>query len=182
MPCSMTAPRKFRLWLAAAVLLAPLSPALALAQGAGEFSMVLSSTYDYTKLKQEDTVFTAGSLQGSATVTGSSGPLFQQGQSFLRSCVLFSEQSEDGLNLRSHCTLTEAAEDGGDQVLMSVYRNQGEPIGSNAGGRGRTEFVGGTGKYMGITGHCIYDVRYVIPSLGVLLADCTWSTPQGQDS
>ena len=171
----MTMLGRSRLWLTVAVLLAPMSPVLA--QSTGEFSMVLSSTYDYTKLQQEGTVFTAGSLQGSATVTSSSGPLFQHGQSLLRSCVLFSERSEDGLNLRSHCTLTEAAEDGGDQVLMSVYRNQGDPIGSNTGGRGRTEFVGGTGKYMGITGHCAYDVQYLIPSLGVLLADCNWSTP-----
>ena len=171
----MTMLGRSRLWLTAALLLAPAAPVLA--QSTGEFSMVLSSTYDYTNLQQGDTAFTAGSLQGSATVTKSSGPLFEDGQSLLRSCVLFSERSEDGLNLRSHCTLTEAAEDGGDRILMSVYRNQGDPIGSNTGGRGRTEFVGGTGKYTGITGHCDYDVRYVIPSLGVLLADCNWSTP-----
>ena len=171
----MTMLGRSKLWLTVAVLLAPTSPALA--QSTGEFTMVLSSTYNYTNLKQEDRVFTAGSLQGSATVTSSSGPLFQHGQSLLRSCVLFSERSEDGLNLRSHCTLTEVEEDGGDQVLMSVYRNQGDPIGSNTGGRGRTEFVGGTGKYMDITGHCVYDVQYLIPSLGVLMADCSWSKP-----
>lgn len=163
-----------------ALLLAPMSPALAQStedQNTGEFSMVLTSTYDYTRLKQDDTLFTAGNLKGSATVTTSSGPLFQQGQNFLRSCVMFSERSEEGLNLRSHCVLTEVDEDGGDQVLMSVYRNQGDPIGSTTGGRGRTEFVGGTGKYMGITGQCVYDIQYVIPSLGVLQADCNWSTP-----
>ena len=170
-----------RFWLTIAVLLAPWpahtlsSPALA--QGEGTFSMVLSSTYDYANLQQKDRVFTAGSLQGSATVTSSSGPLFQQGQSFLRDCVLFSERSEDSFQTRSHCTLKESAADGGDQFLMSVHRNQGDPIGSTTGGRGRTEFVGGTGKYMGITGHCVYDVQYLIPSLGVLLADCNWSTP-----
>ena len=171
----MTMLGRSRLWLTAAVLLAPMSPVLA--QGTGEFSMVLSSTYDYTKLQQGDTEFAAGSLEGSATVTNSSGPLFQEGQSLLRSCVLFSERSEDGLNLRSYCTLKETAEDGGDRILMSVRRNQGDFVGSRAGGRGRTEFVGGTGKYMGITGHCVYDVEYLIPSLGVLLADCTWNTP-----
>lgn len=164
-----------RLWLAVAVLLAPMSPVLA--QSTGEFSMVLSSTYDYTKLQQGGTVFVAGGIEGSATVTNSSGPLFQEGQSLLRSCVLFSERSEDGLNVRSYCTLKEAIEDGGDQILMSVYRNQGDFVGSRAGGRGRTEFVGGTGKYMDITGQCAYDVQYLIPTLGVLLADCAWSTP-----
>ncbi|MYG46451.1 MAG: hypothetical protein F4157_03560 [Synechococcus sp. SB0675_bin_6] len=164
-----------RLWLTVAVLLAPLSPALA--QSTGEFSMVLSSTYNTTSLKHEGTVFTAGSLQGSATVTSGSGSLFQQGENFLRSCIVSSERSEDGLNLRSHCILTEAGEDGGDQVWMSVYRNQGDPIGVAQDGRGRTEFVGGTGKYTGITGHCAYDVQYLIPSLGVLMADCNWSKP-----
>ncbi len=176
----MTMLGRSRLWLTVAVLLAPMSPALA--QSTGKFTMVLSSTYSYTNLKQKDTVFTAGSLQGSATVTSSSGPLFQRGQNFLRSCVLFSERSEDGPNLRAHCTLTETAEDGGDQILMSAYRNQGDPIGSNTGGRGRSEFVGGMGKYMGLTGYCTYDVQYLIPSLGVLMADCNWSKPQAQDS
>ncbi|HBP53087.1 MAG TPA: hypothetical protein DD643_01455 [Synechococcus sp. UBA8638] len=78
-----------------AVLLAPMSPVLA--PSVGEFSMVLSSTYNYTNLKQNGTVFTAGGLQGSAAVTSSSGPLFHHGQSLLRSCVVFSERSqEDG--------------------------------------------------------------------------------------
>ncbi|KKZ14569.1 MAG: hypothetical protein TH68_04510 [Candidatus Synechococcus spongiarum 142] len=139
--------------------------------------MVLSSTYNYTNLKHKDTVFTAGSLQGSATVTRSSGPLFQHGESFLRSCILFSERSEDDLNMRSHCALTDTAEDSGDQIWMSVYRNQGDPIGSNTGGRGRTELIGGTGKYRDITGYCAYDAQYLIPSLGVLMADCNWSKP-----
>lgn len=139
--------------------------------------MVLSSTYAYSNVEQGGTVFTAGSLQGSATVTSSRDPLFEVGQSFLRSCVNFSERSEASIDLKSHCKLTESPEDGGDEMMMSVYRNQGTAIGESQGDRGRMELIGGTGKYTGLTGQCSYDARYLTPNLGVLMADCNWSKP-----
>ena len=166
-------------WLILAGLVMPLAPALAQpgAQPGGQFSLAGSFTYSADQLQQDSRTFTALNLEGGFTVSSGRGALFPEGQNFLYSCVGLSERSEDGLDLRSYCTLKETAEDGGDELFTVAIRKQGDLGEANRGGMGQMELVGGTGKYAAITGRCSYETRYLNTSTAVTVADCDWEKP-----
>jgi len=115
--------RKSTTWLIMAGLVMPLSPALA--QTSGQFTMVGGFAYCYEQIQHGSTIFTAGNLEGGATIVSSSqDALFPEGRNFLRSCLVFSEESTDGLSLRAPCTLTETPEDGEDTLFLVSTREQ----------------------------------------------------------
>jgi len=150
----------------------------ALAQSEGSFSSVTGYTYDYTRIQHGNATFTAGSLDGTTTVVSSSGSLFPEGQSLLRSCVIFSEeQPGGGLELKAPCTATETLDNGGDQFFLISIREEGDLGAAHTGGGGRVAIIGGTGKYTGITGRCSYETTYLSTSLGTTKADCSWRRP-----
>ncbi len=163
------------LWLILAGLVAPLSPALA--QTSGQFALTGSYTYSYDQIQQGRTTFTAGSLEGGVIVSSGQGPLFPEGQSFLRSCVVFSEESAGNLSVKAPCTLMESNKDGGDELFALLTREQGDLGAANRGGMGHVKLVGGTGKYANIAGQCSYETRYLSASTGIITWDCTWSKP-----
>ena len=162
-------------WLILASLVAPLSPALA--QTSGQFSLTGSFTYAYDQLQHGGTTFTAGNIEGGAIISSGQGALFQEGQTFLESCVVFAEKSANGLSAKAPCTLTESKEDGGDVVFLVAIRKQGDLGDADSGGMGRVDLVGGTGKYANITGQCSYETRYLSTSTAVTSYDCIWSKP-----
>lgn len=162
-------------WLVLASLVAPLSPALA--QTSGQFTLAGSFTYAYDEIEHGSTTFTAGHLEGGAIVSSGRGALFQEGESFLESCVVFAEKSADGRNfkVKAPCTLTESKENGGDVVFLVTIREQGDLGDADSGGMGRVDLIGGTGKYANITGQCSYETRYLSTSTAVTSYDCAWS-------
>jgi len=166
--------RKSTTWLIMAGLVMPLSPALA--QTSGQFTMVGSFAYSYEQIQHGSTIFTAGNLEGGATIVSSSqGALFPEGRNFLRSCLVFSEESADGLSLRAPCTLTETQEDGEDTLFLVSTREQGGLGEASSGGTGRMDLLGGTGKYADITGQCSYEAQYLTTDILVIMAECAWS-------
>ena len=162
-------------WLVLAGLVALLSPALA--QTSGQFTLARSFTYAYDEIQHGSTTFTAGHLEGGAIVSSGRGDLFQEGESFLESCVVFAEKPADGRNfkVKAPCTLTESKENGGDVVSLVTIREQGDLGDADSGGMGRVDLIGGTGKYANITGQCSYETRYLSTSTAVTSYDCTWS-------
>ena len=77
-------------------------------------------------------------------------------------CVVYGRVSASGVSLEAPCTAT--ASTNGDLYLLSKRR----------GKTGRTELLGGTGKYEGIAGACDYEVARVSPKVNVSTAKCTW--------
>ena len=163
--------RRSATWLILAGMVAPLSPGLA--QTSGQMTLTGSFTYTYDRIKHGNTTFTAGSAHGADVVSSRQGPLFTEGQSFLTSCVVFSESSADGLSLKAPCTLTEPEEGDGDELFVLFSREDG----NLGGGMGHGDLVGGTGKYANITGQCSYEVQYLNASVYVITWDCAWSKP-----
>lgn len=173
--------RKSTTWLITAGLVMPLSPAFA--QTDGQFTIAGSFAYSYEQIQHGGTTFTGGNLKGGATIVSSGqGTLFPEGQNFLQSCVVFSEESADGLSLTGPCTLTETQEYGEDRLFFVSIRKQGGLGKASSGGTGRMKLVGGTGKYADVTGQCSYETQYLTTSTLVTTAECAWSRPQGQDS
>lgn len=167
--------RRSGAWLILASLAASLSPALA--QTSGQFSLAGSFTYSYDKVQQGSTTFTAGSTEGADLVTSGGDALFPEGKSFLTSCVVFSEDSADGLSLKAPCTFMESEEVDGDELYALLTREQGDLGAADRGGEGRVDLVGGTGKYANITGQCSYDAQYISASTAVITRDCIWNKP-----
>jgi hypothetical protein len=75
------------------------------------------------------------------------------------------------MDLESPCILTDKA---GDKLYCMSKRKAGDMI---AGGEGRQEYFGGTGKFAGISGGCSYRTDYVSPTQAVSRQKCQWQRP-----
>ena len=67
------------------------------------------------------------------------------------------------MDLESSCTTTKAS---GDKIFVRVSRKAGD-IAEGGGGEGVSTFVGGTGRFEGLTGHCTYTVDYLTGAMSV---------------
>ena len=139
----------------------------------GSFSSVASLVYDYTTLEHAEQTFIGGPLHGTVTVVESSGGPFAEGQSSATACFVYSRRSEAGLDLETPCTNTDAS---GDRWFVMATRKAGD-IQVGGGGEGRQEFMGGTGKYAGLSGTCVYTADYLSGDRVVSQARCEWRKP-----
>ena len=154
-----------------AIMAVALFTGSASAQDSGSFRTVRAYVKDYTSIEYPGETFTAGSLLGTSTVTSSSGEPFTQGSVSVIRCAVYARRSGDAsVSLDSPCLLTDRD---GDEVYARSKRDVGD-IQVGGGGAGRTELIGGTGKYEGITGSCVYDTNYLPGDHIVSLVDCTW--------
>ena len=143
------------------------------ADESGSFRYVASLVYDYTVLEHAGQTFTGGPLHGTFTVTGSSGGPFAEGQSDLATCLVHSRKSEAGMDLETPCTNTDAS---GERWFLIAVRKAGD-IQVGGGGEGRQELLGGTGKYAGLSGTCVYTADYLSEDRVVSQGRCEWRKP-----
>ena len=162
--------RTASMFIASSILYA----AQAVAAGeSGSFSYVASLVYDYTTLEHAEQTFTGGPLHGTVTVTESSGGPFAEGQHGVVTCFVYSRKSDAGLDLETPCTNTDAS---GEQWFLMALRKAGD-IQAGGGGEGRQELMGGTGKYAGLSGACVYTADYLSDDRVVSQARCEWQKP-----
>ena len=140
------------------------------ASESGAFSVLMSSTYEFTTIEVAGTQVTAGSVQGTFTVMESSGAPFAVGQHSAAVCVTYVKQSATGVDLEAPCVITDAS---GDDLDLVLRRTEGT-LGMGGGGAGSSQILGGTGAYSGITGTCTYQGTYVSDRHVVGSADCKW--------
>ncbi len=142
----------------------------AAAEVSGSFRALMSVVYDYTTIDHAGAKVTGGSSTGTSTVFQSSGGVFAEGAAHLMTCVVYATISEADTDIRASCTFADAS---GDSWYARAKRSAG---GVEAGsvGAGRWELLGGTGKYVGLSGQCPYDAQHLPGNRLVLTADCTW--------
>ncbi len=107
-----------------------------------------SSTHDYTRFNFANQKIVSGPLHGTQTVIQSSGGPFVVGKSTVAVCVVYGKKSDAGMDLEVPCTNTDTS---GDKLFTLSKRNVGDTD-TGGGGDGRTQIIGETGKYAGITG------------------------------
>ena len=139
----------------------------------GSFNVIRSYVRDYATLEHAAGTITAGPLEGTASVIGSSGGPFVEGEHSLVSCLVYAKRSSEGMNLESYCTTTDAS---GEKWHTLSQRSTGN-VATGGGGPGRWEIMGGTGPYAGVTGRCTYETSYLGQNRVVTVADCTWQRP-----
>ncbi len=152
----------------AALLL--VTPRLAFADS-GTFEEVSSFTTHYITFEHGDETIIGGTIDGTRTIISSSGGPFVKGDSSTTECLVFVRKTANGIDNESPCTIT----DGPQDKLFTVARRRAGNM--EAGGQGKIEIQGGTGKYKGITGSCSYRVTYLPGNRATSLHNCSWQKP-----
>ena len=137
----------------------------------GSFREVRSFHHEYITVDHGGEKFTGGILRGTVTIVDSSGGPFVAGANRPSDCLVFSRDSDGGIELDAPCTSTDAD---GDVVYSRAVRRQGD-VAIGGGGAGTWQLLGGTGKYAGISGNCSYTTEYLAGSRVAVLSECTWS-------
>ncbi len=150
----------------AACLIAPVSSYAE----SGTYVQVISLLTNYTQSERGAETVTGGSSSGTVTTIQSSGGLFVEGSSGLFECIVFAKKSAAGMELEAPCTSTDTS---GDKVFSVAKRRSGD-VNTGGGGQGRSELLGGTGKYSGLTGSCTYKVDFLPGNRVVSVSKCDW--------
>ena len=134
----------------------------AAAGDSGSFTTITVLTSSFTTLQQSGETVFAGPSEGASVITESSGDPFAIGGHIAMKCLVYGRISAGGASLEAPCTATASTD--GKLYLLS----------KRTGKTGRSELLGGTGKYEGIAGACDYEVARVSPKVNVTTAKCTW--------
>lgn len=160
----------------AAVLAAAASIACAAPLAAGEsgsFDMLTSYVHGYTTVEYAGRTVRGGPLDGTGTILETSGGPFAEGMNYRISCVVYSKESDAGLDLEAPCAFTDSE---GDTWYAASKRRAGD-VEVGGGGRGSQEIDGGTGRYAGVTGSCRYTTSYLPDGWLVSQRSCEWRKP-----
>lgn len=134
----------------------------AAASESGSFTAISVMTSSFATLKQSGETVFAGPLEGATVITESSGGPFAVGGHMEMSCVGYGRISAGGVRLEAPCTANASTK--GELYVLS----------KRTGTTGRSELLGGTGKYEGIVGACDYEAARVSPKVNVTTAKCRW--------
>lgn len=137
----------------------------------GRFRLIENHRHEFTVMDHAGAKVTAGPMHGTATVVRSSGGLFEEGEHYVSTCLVYARRSREGLDLESACKFTNNAR----ETFYALARRRAGDVESGGGGKGVQKLVGGTGKYSGLTGECPYTSRYLPGNWIVSTGDCTWS-------
>lgn len=148
----------------------------AIADERGSFTALASLVTDYTMIEHRGGTIVGGGSAGTNTILESSGGPFAAGEHTRVNCVVYGKRSAAGLELEAPCISTTAA---GDKLYSTSKRSAGG-VEEGAGGAGRLELLGGTGKFAGVTGTCTYRTAYLAESRVVTMSDCKWQRSAGQ--
>lgn len=136
----------------------------------GSFKAILSAATDFAAVEIMGTVVRVGTLNGTVTITESSGGPFELNSSSTLLSAVYAKKSAMGIDLEASGVITDSA---GDQWYNIARRSAGDQS-VGGGGAGRQEIPGGTGKYEGITGSCEYYVDYLPGNKLVTSSTCQW--------
>ena len=153
----------------AVLFAAGLVAAPALAQDTGTFRSVVVLLNGYTSLDHAGVRVIAGPTEGVGVTVESSAAPWVSGSSSRVSCVAFARAGTDRVNLEAPCTVTDSD---GDTWFSHSTR---EEMNAAGGGGGKTVILGGTGKYAGITGSCVYSVTGLPDNWQTTAITCDWS-------
>ena len=135
----------------------------------GTYETVNTFTYNYVTFERGDGSVTGGPVHGVTTIINSSGGPFVSRRSSTFVCLTFVKKSSAGIDLEAPCTVTDS---NGDKAFRVFRRKAGDV--DSGGGEGRSELIGGTGAYAGVTGSCTYKIEFLSDNWGVVQSKCRW--------
>jgi len=106
-----------------------------------------------------------------STVIKSDNDLFKVGENAFVEVIANIQKSSKGMDLQSFNTSTSST-NSDDKIFSENIRKAGDV---KKGGAGTSKTVGGTGKYSGITGECVYTVNYLPKNKVSTIFDCSYT-------
>lgn len=138
---------------------------------AGSFRLLVQFEITQTTVVQNGVSISAGTGPGTAVVFDGTAEPFRFGV-FDVTTVFMSRREADRLSIEGHSVRKDADGDEWYSRFERVTEQDAQKI-------GRYEFLGGTGKYRGLTGACAYEVSNVSGKRGVSLGTCKWRIDPG---
>lgn len=135
---------------------------------ADKFKQTLVAKTDFQTADWNGGKITIGTIKGVVETYGSTSPSMPNGSS-MQSCLLRSQRMKDSIEVVANCSYTDKD---GDILYAIAERKQGD-VAAGSGGKGRTRFMGGTGKYTGVSGGCDYLTKYMPDNWSVVESECT---------
>jgi hypothetical protein len=163
--------RPARIGVAFAVAVPALLGAQLAVADSGSYEFISSFTTHYVTFEHGNETVIGGPIDGTQTISASSGGVFKVGDSSTFECLVFVKKTANGIDNESPCTSTDSSQ---DKMFTLARRRAGD---MNTGGQGRSEILGGTGKYAGITGSCTYRATYLPGNRATTVNQCQWQKP-----
>jgi len=135
----------------------------------GTVDLVLTTTAKTFVVEMGESTVTASGGNGSLKITRSSGRSFVEGASATVQYVSFSKTQPSGLELEADAIATFSEED----TLLLLFQRRSDDPGTS--GEGNMQFIGGTGRFAGVSGQCRYKMDKVPGNANVTVARCQWA-------
>ena len=136
-------------------------------QAATKYKTTATAKTDFQVLDWNGGKVTVGTLKGILHTSGSDNASVPNGES-VQNCLIRVVRTNENTDVSAHCTITDKD---GDMLYATSERRQGD-VTTGSSGKGRTRFIGGTGKYRGATGGCEYTSKYLPENWLVVESDC----------
>ncbi len=140
-----------------------LSP-LACHAGSGTVELRLAASMNAYAVEMGESTVTATVGKGKVTFSRSSGAPFSNSDVGTVELVGFSKTQPSGLELEADGVATFSGED----TLLLLFQRTADDLGTS--GEGNLLLAGGTGRFVGVDGHC----RYFTDPANVTVATCEW--------
>lgn len=121
---------------------------------------------DFQSQEWNGAKITVGSIKGLSKIYGSSSSIMPNGE-YIQNCLMRVVKKSDGTEIVTNCNTIDKD---GDIFYAISERKHGD---INSGGKGKTTFVGGTGKFQGANGSCEYSARYLPENWLSVDSECT---------
>ncbi len=135
---------------------------------ADKFKQTLIAKADFQTADWNGGKITIGTIKGVVETYGSTSPSTPNGSS-MQSCFLRSLRMQDSIEVVANCSYTDKDGD----ILYSIAERKQDDVAAGSGDKGRTMFMGGTGKYSGASGGCDYLTKFMPDSWSTVESDCT---------
>ena len=133
-----------------------------------------STVCDYTKsaIDTNNKMVISLYFECISTVTKSDNDLFTVNENSYGNLMANIVRTSKSMDLTGYGTITSAT-NSNDKIFAENIRKVGD-IKTGTGGKGKSKIVGGTGKYLGITGECTYAVSYHSNDKMSSIQECTY--------
>lgn len=143
--------------------------AIGTASAATKYKTTFTAKTDFQTLEWGGGKVSVGTLKGVIEQFGSSNTSVVSNGQGVQNCVIRSVRNNDSTDIVANCNMTDKD---GDVMHLLSERKQGD-ISAGSGGKGKTTFKGGTGKYKDAKGTCDYTTKYLPENWLVVESECT---------
>ena len=136
----------------------------------GEFSSSTVCDYNKSEINSNNKTIISIYFDCISTVIKSNSDLFKIGDNSFVEILANIKKSPAGMDLQSYNTSV-SSKNSDDKIFSENVRKAGDV---KKGGAGTSKIVGGTGKYLGMTGSCEYTVNYFPKNKTTTIQNCSF--------